>query len=283
MGIRRSGQRTGFYLPHRWLSSASDRPCATTAAHRIAHTRPIWHFGASRALASGTMLATGRESAVIDSTDDDFAPNLLERAGGPRRRARPGRRRRARAATPSRRAGSRFPTSTPRSSARTWRRSVRRGRTAPRACGRSTSPRTSCSPSSRRSTPTVLRIAAEVPATGKIVLLACPPGSTTSSACACSPTASSSRAGTSPTSAPTLRCSRSSLPPRRRGADLVALSSSTVFERVELRSFIDSLRRRCRACASSSAARRSRRDRSWPAEDLLDPAELGLPGSRPAG
>ncbi len=80
-------------------------------------------------------------------------------------------------------------------------------------------------------------------------------------------------------SAPTRRCSTSSPPRTRRAAELVALSVATVFERVELRSFIDSLRYSLPGVRIVVGGPAFSRDRNWPAEDLLDPAELGLPGS----
>ena len=67
-------------------------------------------------------------------------------------------------------------------------------------------------------------------------------------------------------------------------ACIVALSVSTVFERVELRSIVDSLRSRLPETRVLLGGPAFARDPgSWPAEELLDPAELGLPGAPPAG
>jgi len=63
-------------------------------------------------------------------------------------------------------------------------------------------------------------------------------------------------------------------------ADLVAVSVSTVFERVELRCFIDTLREALpgtRIVIGGPAF--SRDPGAWPADELFDAAELGLPGS----
>jgi methanogenic corrinoid protein MtbC1 len=131
--------------------------------------------------------------------------------------------------------------------------------------------------------PTVLRIAAEVPPTGKTVLLACPPRERHEIGLRML----SDRfelAGWSVTNlgadTPLLEIVGAALATR---ADLVALSVSTVFERVELRGFIDSLRRELPGVRIVVGGPAFSRDRSWPAEDLLDPTELGLPGSHPAG
>jgi MerR family transcriptional regulator, light-induced transcriptional regulator len=65
-------------------------------------------------------------------------------------------------------------------------------------------------------------------------------------------------------------------------ASMVAMSVSTVYERVELRCFIDTLREALpgtRIVVGGPAF--SRDPGSWPAEELLDPAKLGLPGSQP--
>jgi MerR family transcriptional regulator, light-induced transcriptional regulator len=62
-------------------------------------------------------------------------------------------------------------------------------------------------------------------------------------------------------------------------ADLVALSVSTVFERVELRRFIDTLRTELPDARIVVGGPAFACDRDWPAEDLLDPSELGLPGA----
>jgi methanogenic corrinoid protein MtbC1 len=65
-------------------------------------------------------------------------------------------------------------------------------------------------------------------------------------------------------------------------ATMVAMSVSTVYERLELRCFIDTLHDALpgtRIVVGGPAF--SRDPGSWPAEELLDPAELGLPGSQP--
>ena len=131
--------------------------------------------------------------------------------------------------------------------------------------------------------PTVLRIAAEVPAADKTVLLACPPqerheiglrmlsdrfelaGWNVTNLGADTPL---------PDIIAAAQATR---------ADLVALSVSTVYERVELRCFIDSLRKGLPGCRIVVGGPAFSRDHSWPAEDLLDPAELGLPGTPMAG
>jgi len=64
-------------------------------------------------------------------------------------------------------------------------------------------------------------------------------------------------------------------------ASMVALSVSTVFERVELRSFIDELRESLAGVRIVVGGPALLRDPGpWSAEELLDPTELGLPGSR---
>jgi len=63
-------------------------------------------------------------------------------------------------------------------------------------------------------------------------------------------------------------------------ADLVTLSVSTVYERVELRSFIDTLRAALPETRIAIGGPAFARDPgAWPAEELLDPAALGLPGA----
>jgi len=65
-------------------------------------------------------------------------------------------------------------------------------------------------------------------------------------------------------------------------ADLVALSVSTVFERMELRCFIDTLHEALAGTRIVIGGPAFSRDPGvWPANELLDPAELGLPGSAP--
>jgi methanogenic corrinoid protein MtbC1 len=131
--------------------------------------------------------------------------------------------------------------------------------------------------------PTVLRMASEVPATGRTVLLACPPAERHELGLRML----SDRfelAGWSVTNlgadTPLLDIVAAAQATR---AELVALSVSTVFERVELRRFIDSLRRALPGVRIVVGGPAFSKDRSWPAEDLLDPDELGLPGSRSAG
>ena len=131
--------------------------------------------------------------------------------------------------------------------------------------------------------PTVLRMAAEVPVTGKTVLLACPPRERHEIGLRML----SDRfelAGWDVTNlgadTPLLDIVAAALATR---AELVALSVATVFERVELRNFIDSLRRALPGVRIVVGGPAFAKDRSWPAEDLLDPAELGLPGTRSDG
>ena len=66
-------------------------------------------------------------------------------------------------------------------------------------------------------------------------------------------------------------------------ARLVALSVSTVFERVELRRFIDTLREQLPGVRIVIGGPAFAHDRQWPAEDLLDTQEFGLPGSHVVG
>jgi methanogenic corrinoid protein MtbC1 len=66
-------------------------------------------------------------------------------------------------------------------------------------------------------------------------------------------------------------------------ASIVAMSVSTVIERVELRCFVDGLRERLsgiRIIVGGPAVKRD--DGLWNPEEVLDPAELGLPGAKPA-
>jgi MerR family transcriptional regulator, light-induced transcriptional regulator len=67
------------------------------------------------------------------------------------------------------------------------------------------------------------------------------------------------------------------------GASLVALSVSTVFERVELRRFVDCLREKLTGVRIVVGGPAFSRDQHWPAEDFLDTHELGVPGSTWAG
>jgi methanogenic corrinoid protein MtbC1 len=131
--------------------------------------------------------------------------------------------------------------------------------------------------------PTVLRIAAETPTAGRSVLLACPPQERHELGLRML----SDRfelAGWSVTNlgadTPLLDIVAAAHATR---PELVALSVSTVFERVELRRFIDSLRCALPGVRIVVGGPAFSKDRSWPAEDLLDPAELGLPGSRADG
>ena len=131
--------------------------------------------------------------------------------------------------------------------------------------------------------PAVLREAAQVPAAGRTVLLACPPRERHEIGLRML----SDRfelAGWSVTNlgadTPLVDIIAAALATR---AELVALSVSTVFERVELRCFIDSLRSALPGVRIVVGGPAFAKDRSWPAEDLLDPAELGLPGSRSDG
>ena len=65
-------------------------------------------------------------------------------------------------------------------------------------------------------------------------------------------------------------------------AHIVAMSVSTVMERIELRSFVDAVRGRLPHVRIVLGGPAFARDRgSWSAEELLDPAELGLPGCDP--
>jgi methanogenic corrinoid protein MtbC1 len=131
--------------------------------------------------------------------------------------------------------------------------------------------------------PTVLRIAAEAPATGRSVLLACPPQERHELGLRML----SDRfelAGWNVTNlgadTPLLDIVAAAHATR---PELVALSVSTVFERVELRRFIDSLRAALPGVRIVVGGPAFSKDRSWPAEDLLDPAELGLPGCQAEG
>jgi len=67
------------------------------------------------------------------------------------------------------------------------------------------------------------------------------------------------------------------------GASLVALSISTVFERMELRCFVDTLRQQLPGVRIVIGGPAFSRDQHWPSEDFLDTHELGLPGSATAG
>jgi len=59
-------------------------------------------------------------------------------------------------------------------------------------------------------------------------------------------------------------------------ADLVVLSISTLYERVELREFLAELRQKVPSCRIRVGGPAFARDTDWPAEDLLDLVALGL-------
>lgn len=61
-------------------------------------------------------------------------------------------------------------------------------------------------------------------------------------------------------------------------SDLVVLSVSTLYERVELRDFLEALRLRLPRTQIRVGGAAFSRDTDWPAEDLLDPGALGLSG-----
>ena len=66
-------------------------------------------------------------------------------------------------------------------------------------------------------------------------------------------------------------------------ANIVALSISTVIERVELRCFVDTLRERLAGTRIIVGGPALQHDPgSWAADELLDPSELGLPGASTA-
>jgi MerR family transcriptional regulator, light-induced transcriptional regulator len=68
------------------------------------------------------------------------------------------------------------------------------------------------------------------------------------------------------------------------GADIVVMTVSTVFERVELRLLVDTMIQRLPGVSVRVGGPAFARGQgSWPAEALFDPAEFGLPGSAPAG
>ncbi len=66
-------------------------------------------------------------------------------------------------------------------------------------------------------------------------------------------------------------------------ADLVVLSISTIYERVELRKFLAALRDRVPGCRIRVGGPAFARDTDWPAEDLLDLEALGLTGAMNGG
>ena len=281
MGIRRSGQRTGFYLPHRWLSSTAARSSAQgpPGAHEgpaiCADTAPEVHHRVRCDTTEGSLVDTSSREDVAAGLLSELQLLIDERD-------------RAGAVALALDAVARGRITVPYLYtlvlgpylARDRLIVVaRRGERVGGAPGLARGPhdhrgalphraqrwRPKCRPPARPSCSPAL------------------PGSATRSDCGCCPIASSSRAGTSPTSAPTRRCSTSS-PPRTRRAP----SSS------RCRSRRSSSALSCAASSTRCAIRLPgvrivvggpafSRDRNWPAEDLLDPAELGLPGSRTDG
>jgi len=69
---------------------------------------------------------------------------------------------------------------------------------------------------------------------------------------------------------------------RAVGAQLVVLSASTHFHRVQLRGFVDHLKGELPGVQIGVGGPAFALDRSWPADELLDPRALGLPGAAPA-
>jgi methanogenic corrinoid protein MtbC1 len=66
-------------------------------------------------------------------------------------------------------------------------------------------------------------------------------------------------------------------------ADLVVLSASTVYERVELRELLETLRAKVPGCRIRVGGAAFARDKDWPKEDILNLEEFGLPDSTPEG
>jgi MerR family transcriptional regulator, light-induced transcriptional regulator len=67
-------------------------------------------------------------------------------------------------------------------------------------------------------------------------------------------------------------------------ADIVAMSVSTLFERVELRSIVDQVGDRLPGVRVLLGGPAFARDAGmWPEDELIDPAQLGLPGTPQAG
>ena len=62
-------------------------------------------------------------------------------------------------------------------------------------------------------------------------------------------------------------------------ADLVALSVSTTYERVEMRAFVDALHAGLPGVRIALGGPAFAHGDAWPADELLDPVDLGLPGS----
>lgn len=67
------------------------------------------------------------------------------------------------------------------------------------------------------------------------------------------------------------------------GAHMVVLSASTHFHRVQLRGFVDRLKAELPGVQISVGGPAFALDRSWPADELLDPRALGLPGAAMEG
>lgn len=67
----------------------------------------------------------------------------------------------------------------------------------------------------------------------------------------------------------------------RTNADLVVLSAATHYNRTLLRAVLDDLKRRMPNVRIGVGGPAFAHDTAWPAEELLDPADLGLPGAAP--
>lgn len=63
---------------------------------------------------------------------------------------------------------------------------------------------------------------------------------------------------------------------RSTNADLVVLSISTLYERVELREIMESLREKIPSCRIRVGGAAFTRDHGWPVEELLDLEEFGI-------
>lgn len=70
---------------------------------------------------------------------------------------------------------------------------------------------------------------------------------------------------------------------RATNADLVVLSISTLYERVELREVMDALRKKIPGRRIRVGGAAFARDHDWPIEELLDLEEFGLTAFPPAG
>lgn len=68
---------------------------------------------------------------------------------------------------------------------------------------------------------------------------------------------------------------------RATHATLVVLSVSTMYERLELREFVDELRAKLPGCEIRVGGAAFVHDHDWAASDLLDPAEFGLTDTTP--